>query len=127
MGRITKAITFWIIRALCVVGLWYAARLLGYSTSLWEFVVGATVVLLGDWLGSRFPALRTRPGKTMVSCALGAIIAGTVADRKFQLVANGYETRKSLVAAVVAVVVLAACGLISVWSYLHLRRSAATN
>ena len=56
MGRVTKlkGVVYWAIRAFAFgalfAGLWYTARLLGYTTSRWEFVGIIAACLLGDWL-----------------------------------------------------------------------------
>jgi len=85
------------------------------------------LVVLTQWFVSRFSGRRRRAAFIAVYSALGAMVASAYAVWEFTLFWVGYDERRNSVEAAVAGAIFVVCSLVSVWSLLSLRKSAATN
>jgi hypothetical protein len=116
-------VLFWALIAIAVLFLVRTTRE-DWRGSLRTAVFVVPFVLLTGWLEGRFEGPKKRMARIMVNSALFATVAGFFMLWDVTLFRSGFQTRYSLVEAIVAGAVFVVSGSVLGWSLLRLLRSA---
>jgi hypothetical protein len=116
-------VLFWALIAIAVLFLVRTTRE-DWRGSLRIAVFVVPFVLLTGWFESRFKGPKKQMARIMVNSALFAAVAGSLALWDVTLFRSGFQTRYSLMEAIVAGAVFVVSGSVLGWSLLRLLRSA---
>jgi len=116
-----KAVTFWLLIALAIVGLWWSMRGQPIGPRIGEGLVIGAFVVLTQWFVARFSGYRRRMATVMVNSALFAFVAGAAAVWELQLLRFGYGRPNGVIEASMAIGLFAISASIAGWSLVRLR------